>query len=224
MMPSIVLPPTEETIFPDMLGPEYVGFDHVSWYVGNAKQAASFYVTRMGFKHVAYRGPETGSRSVASYVVRNGTAVFVLTSPVRSCTDDVPDEEAALLRDIHEHLAKHGDGVKDVAFQIDGDVHAAWRRAVDHGAVSVCSPKILKDDDATHDVDHGQVYFATVGAYGDTVHSLVNRRGYSGVFLPGYHPITEEDPIDKFLPAVDFIEIDHCVGNQPWKGLDDAVK
>ena len=32
----------------------YQAFDHILWYVGNAKQAASYYVTRMGFKHVAY--------------------------------------------------------------------------------------------------------------------------------------------------------------------------
>lgn len=216
--------PNEEEIFPSKLGPEYVGFDHISWYVGNAKQAASYYVARMGFKHVAYRGAETGSRSVASYVVSNGKATFVLTSPIRappgmSKDDDVPEDEKTLLQEIHDHLTRHGDGIKDVAFQIDGDVEAAWKKAVDHGAVSIKPPKTLKGDDG-----QGQIVIATISSYGDTVHSLVNRKGYSGAFLPGYEPVTEEDPINKFLPKIDFIELDHCVGNQPWNGIDNVVK
>lgn len=227
MAPSMILPISkqdEESISPPKLGPEYVGFDHITWYVGNAKQAASYYVARMGFRHVAYRGPETGSRSVASYVVSNGKATFVLTSPIRAPpgmgkVDDVPEDENALLQEIHDHLTKHGDGIKDVAFQIDGDVEAVWKRAVDHGAVSIRSPKTLKGDNG-----HGQIVIATIGTYGDTVHSLVNRQGYSGAFLPGYEPVTDDDPINKFLPKIDFIEIDHCVGNQPWNGVDGVVK
>ncbi|KAL2005707.1 hypothetical protein VTN00DRAFT_10200 [Thermoascus crustaceus] len=216
--------PNKEDILPSNLGPEYVGFDHITWYVGNAKQAASYYVARMGFKHVAYRGAETGSRSVASYVVSNGKATFVLTSPIRappgmSKDDDVPEDEKALLQEIHDHLTRHGDGIKDVAFQIEGDVEAVWKRAVEHGAVSIKSPKTLKGDDG-----HGQIVIATISTYGDTVHSLINRKGYSGAFLPGYEPVTEEDPINKFLPKIDFIEIDHCVGNQPWNGIDNVVK
>jgi 4-hydroxyphenylpyruvate dioxygenase len=228
MAPAILFPysrENEKSIFPEsLLGPDYVGFDYITWYVGNAKQAASFYITRMGFKHIAYRGPETGSRIVASYVIRNGNAIFVLTSPIRlppgtGKDDDIPEEEKPLLREIHEHLTKHGDGVKDVAFQINGDVAAVWKRAVDCGAVPISSPRVLKDD-----AGHGGVSIATIGTYGDTVHSLVNRQGYTGAFLPGYESVTEEDPINRFLPMIDFIEIDHCVGNQPWHGVDDVVK
>src|SRR5689334_8878954 len=62
-------------------GGSYQGYDNVHWFVGNAKQAASYYVTRMGFKRIAYRGLETGSRVVASHVVRNGSVTFVFTSP-----------------------------------------------------------------------------------------------------------------------------------------------
>lgn len=138
----------EENIFASKLGPEYVGFDHITWYVGNAKQAASYYVTRMGFKQIAYRGPETGSRSVVSHVISNGQAIFVLTSPIRSMAgtgayDDDPDVTKAdrrLLEEIHNHLIKHGDGVKDVAFRIEGDIEAVWKRAVDHGAAPVAAP------------------------------------------------------------------------------------
>ncbi|KAK1139327.1 hypothetical protein N8T08_001098 [Aspergillus melleus] len=145
---------------------------HIAWYVGNAKQAASFYVTRMGFKHIAYRGPETGSRVIVSYVVSNGDADFVLTSP--NCApgfewdDHVSEEDADLLDEIHDHLTKHGDGVKDVAFRINGDIKAVWKKAVGHGATSI-SPTIL------HKNGHGSITLATIGTYADTAHSLVNR-------------------------------------------------
>lgn len=215
----------EDVIFPSVLGPEYVGFDHITWYVGNAKQAASFYITRMGFKLLAYRGPETGSRSVASYVVSNGNAIFVLTAPVcgpPGVTKDngIPEEEKKLLTEIHDHLAKHGDGVKDVAFRVEGNIQPIWDRAVARGAKPILSPSALKGDEP----DDGHVIVAKIGTFGDTVHSLVNRQVYSGPFLPGYKPVLEDDPVNKFLPKIDFIEIDHCVGNQPWNGIDKVVQ
>ncbi|PWY87667.1 putative 4-hydroxyphenylpyruvate dioxygenase [Aspergillus heteromorphus CBS 117.55] len=210
-------------IFPSNLGPEYVGFDHVTWYVGNARQAASYYITRMGFEHIAYRGPETGSRSIVSYVVSNNATAFVLTSPVRAIAQsdqygDLPEEEKRSLAEIHSHLMKHGDGVKDVAFRIDGDVESVWKRAVEHGAPAIKHPQIQ------HDGEKGAIVIATVGTYGDTVHSLINRQRYSGPFLPGYRAVTDRDPLNRQLPKIDFIEIDHCVGNQPWHGVDPAVQ
>jgi len=92
----------------------YRAYDYVHWYVGNAKQAASFYISRMGFQKIAYRGLETGSRAVASYVIRNGTVTFVLTSPLRGLAhlDKFSPEEQELLREVHDHLEKHGDAVK----------------------------------------------------------------------------------------------------------------
>jgi 4-hydroxyphenylpyruvate dioxygenase len=92
----------------------YRGYHHVHWYVGNAKQAASFYVTRMGFERVAYRGLETGSRATASHVVRNGNVTFVLTSPLRGLKQSsrFSEEDAKLLHEIHEHQERHGDAVK----------------------------------------------------------------------------------------------------------------
>lgn len=228
MTPGVIVPisnSSEGTIFPSKLGPEYVGFDHITWYVGNAKQAASYYIARWGFKQIAYRGPETGSRSIASYVVSNGKATFILTSPIRGPPgigkdDDVPEADKILLKEIHEHLIIHGDGVKDVAFQIDGDVEAVWKKAVENGAVSIRSPITMKGEEH----GHGQVIIATISTYGDTVHSFVNRQGYSGPFLPEYREIADDDPVNTYLPKIDFIEIDHCVGNQPWAGVDKAVQ
>ncbi|KLJ09259.1 4-hydroxyphenylpyruvate dioxygenase 2 [Blastomyces silverae] len=214
-------------IFPSMLGPEYYGFDHITWYVGNAKQAASYFITRLGFTQIAYRGPETGSRAVASYVITNGGATFVLISPVcGKLADDetssfgISDEEKVLLDEIHAHLEKHGDGVKDVAFQVNANVKSKWERAVAHGAVSVMRPTIISGEEP----GSGRIELATIKSYGDTTHTLVNRDHYKGCFMPGYVRVGKGDAINKLLPAVEFIEIDHCVGNQPWNGLDKAVK
>ncbi|PGH27275.1 4-hydroxyphenylpyruvate dioxygenase [Polytolypa hystricis UAMH7299] len=214
--------PLDEEIYPSKLGPEYVGFDHITWYVGNAKQAASYYISRMGFNQIAYLGPETGSRFVTSYVVVNGGVKFVLTSPVRGPPrdgedDDISEGERELLTEIHEHLTKHGDGVKDVAFRVKGNLRAIWEKAVAHGAQPVKAPEVIKHMG-------GRIEVAIIGAYGDTTHTLVNRERYTGCFLPGYTPVVAPDPINRYLPIIDFIEIDHCVGNQPWYGVDKAVK
>lgn len=144
----------------------YRGYDNVHWYVGNAKQAAAFYVARMGFRRIAYRGLETGSRAVASHVVSNGNVVFMFTSPLHA-----PDSKSAnlskgdkiLLREIHDHLTAHGDAVKDVGFEVD-DVESLYSAAVSKGAQSVSPPKTLSDE-------NGSVKVATIQTYGDTSES-----------------------------------------------------
>lgn len=99
----------------------YEGYAYVHWYVGNAKQAASYYITRMGFESVAYRGLETGSKAIASHVVRNGNVTFVLTSPLRPTNyvgAEITEEDAQLLREIHAHQSAHGDAVKGMLASI----------------------------------------------------------------------------------------------------------
>jgi 4-hydroxyphenylpyruvate dioxygenase len=105
-------PPNERLSNTDVAS--YKAYDHVHWYVGNAKQAAAFFITRMGFEKVAYKGLETGSRITASHVVRNGDVTFVLTSPLRGLKDldRHSPEEQMLLKEIHAHLEAHGDAVK----------------------------------------------------------------------------------------------------------------
>ncbi|PWY64104.1 4-hydroxyphenylpyruvate dioxygenase [Aspergillus eucalypticola CBS 122712] len=193
----------------------YKGYDHVHWYVGNAKITASYYVTRMGFKRVAYRGLETGSRAICSHVVRNGDITFVLTSPLRSLDqmELLTPEEQKQLREIHEHLEQHGDGVKDVSFEVDS-VDAVYQAAVANGAKIVSAPCSLEDKD-------GYVRVATIQTYGETTHTLLERKSYSGAFLPGYRPEDgPEDPITKYLPGVYLNRVDHCVGNQDWDEMD----
>lgn len=195
----------------------YKGYDHVHWYVGNAKQAASYYVTRMGFERVAYRGLETGSKATASHVIRNGTITFVLTSPLRSLeqVERVPVEEQQLLRDVHAHLTKHGDGVKDVAFEVDS-VDQVFNAAVRNGAKVVSEVQTVKDKD-------GAVKYATIQTYGETTHTLIERSGYKGMFLPGYRVVDgPSDPANGFMPEIVLQHIDHCVGNQDWNEMENA--
>ncbi|KAI9053909.1 hypothetical protein LZ554_002854 [Drepanopeziza brunnea f. sp. 'monogermtubi'] len=201
--------------------PNFHGYDHITWYVGNAKQAASYYTTRLGFYTIAYKGLETGSRYIASHVVANGSIRFVLTSPIKSytCLDEdepISSEDRTLLEEIYAHLEKHGDAVKDVAFEVD-HVEAVYNQAISQGAVSVRRPQTLGDED-------GSVTAAVIRTYGDTTHTLISRDSYHGVFLPGYKaiPASKVDPLQELLPRVSLEAIDHCVGNQDWGQMEAA--
>ncbi|KAK1146303.1 hypothetical protein N8T08_003090 [Aspergillus melleus] len=215
MAPTAVSPPpTNRTPAIDNSLASYKGYDHVQWYVGNAKQAATYYITRMGFRRIAYRGLETGSRAICSHVIRNGDITFILTSPLRSLDqmDRFSPTEQEELKEIHHHLEQHGDGVKDVAFEVDS-VDAVFDAAVSNGAKAVFSPRVLQDND-------GEVKLAQIQTYGQTTHTLLERSAYRGLFLPGYKIVDEVDPISCMLPDVGLIQIDHCVGNQDWDEMD----
>lgn len=200
-------------------GNNFNGYDHVTWYVGNAKQAAAYYNNLFGFETIAYRGLETGSRYIASYVVANNDVRFVFTSPVRSAKhlpedEPISPEERQLLADIHAHLEKHGDAVKDVAFEVD-NVDGVYAKAVAEGADSVQPPT------TTTDKQHGSVRTAVIRTYGDTTHTLISRGRYTGPFLPGFraaNPTTATVP----LPHVKLARVDHCVGNQGWNEMVSA--
>jgi 4-hydroxyphenylpyruvate dioxygenase len=165
------------------------GTDFVEFYVGNAKQASHYYRAAFGFQLVAYRGPETGTRDRASYLLQQNKVRLVLTSPL------TPEHPAAA------HVALHGDGVRDIALWVD-DARIAFDRAVERGARPVLKPTVLRDD-------AGEVVIAAIHTYGDTIHSLVERRNYTGAFLPGFQPVTPRyNP-----PPVGLLYVDHCVGN-----------
>jgi len=165
------------------------GTDYVEFYCGNAKQASHYYRAAFGFQLVAYRGPETGVRDRASYLLVQGKVRFVLTSAL---TPESP---------IAEHQVKHGDGVRDLALWVD-DARAAWTHATARGAVSVQEPTVLRDGD-------GEVVLAAIRTYGDTIHTLVERGNYRGHFLPGFKPLPQ-----AFQPEpVGLKYVDHCVGN-----------
>ena len=176
------------------------GMDAVVFAVGNAKQAAHYYSTAFGMRRVAYRGPETGSPDEAAYVLESGRARFVFRGPVRARTA------------LGARVAAHGDGVTDLALEVSS-AEDAYRYAVAHGACGLAEPRIVEDD-------HGKVVLATIATYGDTRHTLVERSGYSGVYLPGYVPA---EPIGTPGGRPYFSEIDHCVGNVELGRMDDWV-
>jgi len=195
------------------------GYDHITWWVGNAKQVASYYNSVFGFKTLAYRGLETGSRYIASYVVGNSDVRFVFTSPIRSHrylpeNEPISPEEKDLLREIHDHLEKHGDAVKDVAFEVD-NVDGVYDKAVAEGAESVQPPTTFTDK------QHGSVRTAVIRTYGDTTHTLISRHDYRGPFLPGFRA-QAPSPATVQLPDVKLARIDHCVGNQDWNEMVSA--
>jgi 4-hydroxyphenylpyruvate dioxygenase len=196
---------------------DYRGYDHVHWYVGNAKQAVTYYVARMGFKQVAYRALDTGSRVVASYAIRNGDVTFVLTSPLKSADQAEDPKDQKLLQEISDHLERHGDAVKDVAFEVD-NVDEVYNQAINNGGKSISPPETVSDKD-------GYITTATIQTYGDTTHTLICRKHYNGIFLPGFMPAKEKiDPLNTFLPTITLEAIDHCVGNQDWDEMDQACE
>jgi 4-hydroxyphenylpyruvate dioxygenase len=165
------------------------GTDYIEFWVGNAKQSAQYYQSAFGYRLVAYRGPETGTRDRASYVLEQDKVRLVLTTAL---TPESP---------IAEHVHRHGDGVRDLALWVD-DARDAWAKAVERGATSVLEPTVQADE-------HGEVVLAAIRTYGDTIHSLVERRAYRGPFLPGFVARTSTYPAQP----VGLRYVDHCVGN-----------
>lgn len=199
--PTVTNPDTDASVDPFPIN----GTDYVEFYVGNAKQASHYYRTTFGYRLLGYRGPETGTRDRASYVLEQGKVRLVLTSPLG------PGSEVA------DHVALHGDGVKDIALNVD-DAKGLFHTAVSRGAHPVREPETFEDA-------HGKVVLAAIATYGDTIHTLVERTDYRGTFLPGFEPRVsgyEPEPLG-------ILYVDHCVGNvelgkmNTWVGYYEQV-
>lgn len=165
------------------------GTDYIELYVSNAKQAAHFYKSAMGFQSLAYAGLETGLKDRESYVVMQDKIRLVLTSPLKSGTA------------IGRHIDRHGDGVKVVALWVD-DATYAYEEAVKRGARSYFEPHSEADE-------HGRIIRSGIYTYGEVVHIFVERKNYDGVFLPGYkawNPDYQPEPVGLKY-------VDHMVGN-----------
>ena len=176
------------------------GTDYIEFYVGNAKQASLYYRAAFGFQLVAYCGPETGVRDRASYLLQQDKIRIVLTTPMH------PEGPIA------DHVRTHGDGVRDLAFWVD-DARDAYAKAIARGAEPVHGPEIIGDAD-------GEVVIAAIKTYGDTIHSIVERRNYRGIFLPGFRAVTPEcAPTPVGLKYVD-----HCVGNVELGKMNEWVE
>jgi 4-hydroxyphenylpyruvate dioxygenase len=180
-----------------------LAIDYVQFFVGNAKQAAHYYRS-LGFTPIAFMGLETGSRDRVSHVVRQGDVTFVFTGALG------PDGPIA------DHVKLHGDGVHDVALRVP-DAEEAYRVAVERGAKGIAEPQVFEDE-------HGKVVKAAIATYGETIHSLISRRDYSGSFFPGFQPV-DHDSTEGF----GITSIDHVVGNvelgkmQEWVGFYERI-
>ncbi len=176
------------------------GIDHVELFVGNAKQAAFYLSHAFGFAEIAYAGLETGVRDRVSHVLRQGRITIVLTGALSSESE------------IAAHHHRHGDGVKVIALSVP-DAGYAYRTAVERGARGVTEPHEIGDE-------HGTVRLASIAAYGDMVHTFVERGGYGGTFLPGFAARAGQ------LAAVGagLLTIDHIVGNVELGHMDEWVR
>jgi 4-hydroxyphenylpyruvate dioxygenase len=173
------------------------GTDYVEFYVGNARQAAHFYRSAFGMRLTGYCGPETGMRDRASYVLEQGQIRFVLTTALR------PGGPIA------EHVRLHGDGVRDIALAVD-DADSAYRETTKRGARGVREPFTLRDT-------LGEVRMASIAAYGDTLHTFVERRNFKGPFLPGFVAVDGPDPVSR---PTGLKYVDHMVGNVGWNQMN----
>jgi 4-hydroxyphenylpyruvate dioxygenase len=176
------------------------GTDFIEFYVGNAKQASFFYRTAFGFQLIAYSGPETGVRDRASYVLKQGKIRLILTTPMHPGND------------ISTHVEKHGDGVKVLALWVD-DAEKSWKETTSLGAKSYQEPTILKDE-------FGEVKIASIHTYGDTIHTFVERKNYTGIFMPGYVAMDDGYKTEE----AGLLYVDHCVGNVELGKMDEWVK
>lgn len=166
------------------------GFDYIEFFVGNALQACYYYHKGFGFDVVGYRGLETGDRDSVSYVLRQKNVQLVLTGSLG------PESPIA------EHVHQHGDGVKNIALRVK-DARKAYETALSRGAKSIIEPEVVEDE-------NGRFVSATVQAYGDTVHTFVERHAYKGGFAPGFKTVEKPGNDGK---GAGLLIVDHVVGN-----------
>ncbi len=185
MQTETVAAPDEQQDFLPINGTYYV-----EYLVGNAKQSAYYYHYVFGYDIIGYRGPETGYKSAASFLLAQDKIRIILTSALQ------PDNEIA------DHVYRHGDGIQDVALWVD-DARQAYQETIQRGARSVQEPNVRRDDD-------GEVVVASIATYGDTIHTFVENKNYQGFFLPGFRPWKNEYLANR---SVGLKFIDHMVGN-----------
>ncbi len=142
-----------------------------------------------------------------THVVKNGDIILAFTSPL-NC-------DSEFSKDHSQHLTKHGDGVKSIALSVE-NCEQTYKVAVSRGAKSVQEPKKIEDS-------NGYVVLAVIKTYGDTIHTLVERTNYKGVFLPGFIA-SSEDPINKILGQAKYSFIDHVVANHGLGDMEPTVQ
>jgi 4-hydroxyphenylpyruvate dioxygenase len=177
--------------------------DAVVFVVGNATQTAHFYQLALGMELVAYAGPETGERDHKAFVLKSGSARFVISGGVSPGSD------------LLDHQRRHGDGVVDLALEVP-DVDKCIAHARRMGATILDEPHDVDDD-------HGTVRMAAIATYGETRHTLVDRSRYDGPYLPGF--VARQTTVSRPAghPKRLFQAVDHCVGNVELGRMDEWV-
>jgi 4-hydroxyphenylpyruvate dioxygenase len=177
-----------------------LGTDYVELYVGNAKQAAYYYKTALGFQSLAYKGLETGSRDTVSYVLRQDKITLVLTSPLNSQNP------------INQHIVKHGDGIRAYAITVE-DATKAFEETTKRGGIPFLEPTKISDKD-------GEIIMSGIRTYGDVVNMFVERKNYKGTFMPGFRKWESSyNPEPTGLKYVD-----HAVGNVELGKMNEWVE
>lgn len=174
------------------------GVDYVEFYVGSARQWAYYHKFGLGFRVLAYSGPETGVRDHVSYLMEQGRVKVMLTNSL------VPDSQ------ISSHVKLHGDGVKDIAIRVN-NLNDAISDMDERKIVKHDTPRKVK-------TENGNIYAATASTYGETVHSLIDYGEYEGEFLPGFVPVEDVGIQDSGIQR-----FDHIVGNVEEKKMEDWV-
>jgi 4-hydroxyphenylpyruvate dioxygenase len=177
--------------------------DAVVFVVGNATQTAKYYQLAFGMDLVAYSGPETGAKDSKAYVLKAGSARFVVSGGVAPSSP------------LHDHHRKHGDGVADIALEVP-DVDKCVQHARKQGAVVLEEPNDVSDE-------HGTIRRAAIAAYGDTRHTLIDRSRYGGPYLPGFVEATTRVTRPEGHPKRLFQAVDHIVGNVELGKMDEWV-
>lgn len=165
--------------------------DYIEFYCGNAKQSSLYYQYGFGFKHTGYSGLETKNNQKASYLLEQGKIRFVLSSSYDNCSP------------IAEHVKKHGDGVFDVAFEVE-DAAKSFEETVKRGAIPFIEPQTFEDE-------NGYVIKSAIRTFGDTIHSFIERKNYSGLFFPGFIDAKSKAP--DGITDTGLRSVDHMVGN-----------
>lgn len=170
----------------DLLSLEY---DFVEYYVGMAKMVVYWHVKALGFRPIAYCGPETGYPDRCSYYIVKNNVKLVITSASQPSSYKIVS-----------FVDLHGNGIKKIGISVN-NVADYFDKAIRNGAVPLQNPDKLSDE-------NGYVEQASIKVFDDNEIVFVNYDNYRGDFMPGYKNIEGEWVVpeeDSQLERIDHI-------------------
>jgi len=187
----------------------FSGFHSVHFYSGNSKQSAQYYTSKFGFNPLAYCGLETGNREFATHVISNGKVIFAFSTAYENKTEKQ--------KDFYRFLEQHGDGVKEIVFNIDS-VENAFKVATNRGAKPYEEVTKIEDKNGK-----GFITRCAFEVQKDTSLVLLDKSNYKGTYLPGFQENLPVDPINNFIPTPKLNFIDHIVSNHGLGDMEPTV-